>query len=99
MIASTPVRLVSLMILAAVIVVGIRGIFSGIALGGDLGGNLLDDHSHGGRDTGPSAPGPGSTAPNTPISSSGCRAISSPKSIAPAWRSASKRASRCSTIA
>lgn len=65
MIASTPVRLVSLMTLAAVIVVGIRGIFSGIALGGDLGGNLLDDHSHGGRDTGPSAPGPGSTAQRT----------------------------------
>ena len=40
MIASTPVRLVSLTIVALVIVAGIRGIFSGIALGG---GDFLDD--------------------------------------------------------
>lgn len=64
MIASAPVRVVSLAILAAVIVVGIRGIFSGIALGGDLGGHVLDD-GHGGRDTVLSAHGPGSTVKRT----------------------------------
>ena len=37
MIASKPVRLISLAIVALVIVVGIRGILSGLAFGGDPG--------------------------------------------------------------
>ncbi|WP_240937862.1 thermonuclease family protein [Nocardioides sp. JQ2195] len=41
----------SLVIVAAVIVVGIRGIFSGLALGGELGGNLLDAPGRGDRDS------------------------------------------------
>jgi micrococcal nuclease len=59
MIASTPVRLASLAVVALVIVVGIRGIVSGIAIGGDR----LD--GRGGQDTGPPVDGPGSTAKRT----------------------------------
>jgi micrococcal nuclease len=40
MIASTPVRLMSLAVVALVVVIGIRGILGGVAIGGDL----LDDH-------------------------------------------------------
>lgn len=65
MIASTPVRLVSLVIVAAVVVVGIRGIFSGMALGGGVGNNLSDDGARTGRDTAPSAHRPGSSAQRT----------------------------------
>lgn len=61
MIASQPVRLVSLVIMAVVIVVGIRGIFSGITVGSDR----LDERGRGDRDTGLSAHGPRSTVKRT----------------------------------
>ncbi|GAW54776.1 thermonuclease family protein [Nocardioides sp. PD653] len=55
MIASKPVRLVSLAIVALIIVVGCRGILSGVA----FGGNLLD--GHGGHTTGTNAKHEGGT--------------------------------------
>jgi len=45
MIASTPVRLLSLAIVALVVIVGVRGIVGGFAFGGDILDNSPGPHS------------------------------------------------------